>query len=182
MALFQWGQGWEPFGDLERHVEKLLASMQQSLPALRLARVYPPMNLAELEQEYVLVAKVPGMAPSQLDLTVSDGALTLRGERGRPEGVSDDAFRRHERFWGRWERTVALPERVIEERITAEVSDGLLVVHLPKALEGRARQIAVSSGDTAGSSVAAVARPVGVRPAESETIAAMRNGVGEDRG
>lgn len=147
MALFQWGQGWEPFGDLERHVEQLLATMQQSFPALRVQRAYPPINLSELEHEFVLVAKVPGMSPAQLDLTVSDGTLTLRGERGRPEGASDDAFRRHERFWGRWERSVSLPERIIEDRITAEVSEGLLIVHLPKALEGRARQIAVSTGD-----------------------------------
>lgn len=147
MALFQWGQGWEPFGDLERHVEQLLATMQQSFPALRVQRAYPPINLSELEHEFVLVAKVPGMSPAQLDLTVSDGTLTLRGERGRPEGASDDAFRRHERFWGRWERSVPLPERIIEDRTTAEVSEGLLIVHLPKALEGRARQIAVSTGD-----------------------------------
>ena len=150
MALFQWGQGWEPFGDLERHVEQMLATMRQSLPTLRVQRAYPPLNLAELEQEYLLTAKVPGMSPAQLDLTVSEGMHTLRGERGRPEGVRDDEFRRHERYWGRWERSVALPERVVLDRITAEVSDGLLVVHLPKAIEGRARQIVVSTGEPLG--------------------------------
>jgi HSP20 family protein len=151
MALFQWGQGWEPFGDLERHVEQMLATMRQSLPTLRVHRAYPPLNLAELEQEYLLTAKVPGMSPAQLDLTVSEGMLTLRGDRGRPEGVRDDEFRRHERYWGRWERSVALPERVVLDRITAEVSDGLLVVHLPKAIESRARQIVVATGEAPSS-------------------------------
>lgn len=144
MALFQFGQGWRPLQDLEREVERMLAGMRLGLPTLRVDRPYPPLNLIEYDTEYLLLARVPGMAPSALDLTLGDGVLTLRGTRGRPEGVGDEAFRRHERYWGTWERSVALPERIDTDRISAAVTDGLLRVRLPRIAETKARTIQVT--------------------------------------
>jgi HSP20 family protein len=147
MALFQFGQGWRPLHDLEREVERMLTGMRLGLPTLRVDRPYPPLNLIECESEYLLLAKVPGMAPTALDLTLGDGVLTLRGTRGRPEGVPDEAFRRHERFWGTWERSVAIPDRVDADRITAAVTDGLLRVRLPKVPESKPRTIIVAGNE-----------------------------------
>jgi HSP20 family protein len=57
--------------------------------------------------------------------------------------VGDEQFRRHERMWGNWERSLAVPERVVEEQVSAEFNDGVLKVHLPKAPEVQPRQIQV---------------------------------------
>ena len=52
------------------------------------------------------------MVPEDLELSITGETLTIRGERKRPEGVSDESYRRQERQFGRWTRTVTLPDRV----------------------------------------------------------------------
>ena len=106
----------------------------------------PPVNVYELPDEYLITSELPGVEPTDLDLTVANGVLTLRGERRGPDGVNDDQFRRHERMWGRWERAIPIPERIREDEVRADFPDGVLQVHLPKAPETRPRQIQVLPG------------------------------------
>ena len=54
----------------------------------------------------------PGIAPEDVELSITGETLTMRGERKRPEGVKDDSYRRQERPVGRWSRTITLPDRV----------------------------------------------------------------------
>lgn len=143
MPVFRWRDGWEPLRDLERQVDRLLEGLPFPFPAIRFERQFPPVNLYELDNEYLLTSELPGTTAAGLDLTVSNGVLTLKGTRTGPSGIGDEQFRRHERMWGNWERSLTVPERVIEERVTAEFNDGILKVHLPKAPEGKARQIQV---------------------------------------
>jgi HSP20 family protein len=74
--------------------------------------------------------------------------LTLKGTRPGPTGVADEQFRRHERVWGSWERALSVPERVQEDKVSAEFAEGILKVHLPKAAETKPRQIQVAQGST----------------------------------
>ena len=145
MPVFQWGQGWSPFENLEHHVERLLANVRLAMPTVRVDRPYPQVNLWEDETCYLLVAGVPGVSAESLDLTVSDGMLTIRGERIRPEGVGDEYFRRHERLWGPWERSFTLPDRIMSDQITAEIVDGILKVRIPRQRETPVRQIPVTT-------------------------------------
>ena len=143
MAVFRWRQNWGTFKDLEREVDRLLESIKLPFPALRLERDYPPVNLYELDHEYLLVAELPGMTADNLDLTVTGGILTLKGERIGPQGIADDRFRRHERVRGQWKRSLPIPERVNEDKVAAEFSDGILKIHLPKLATLKPRQIPV---------------------------------------
>ena len=140
MPVFQWGHAFEAFTDLEREFDRLLQSAAQ---AARVGRLFPPLNLYELPDRFVLLAQIPGVAAEELDLQVADRQLTLRGERKLPDGVSESQFRRRERIGGRWERTVSLPDRVDEEAIEAEFRNGMLVLQLPKLQPSVSRQIAV---------------------------------------
>jgi HSP20 family protein len=92
-----------------------------------------------------LTAELPGTTPEDIDLSITGEMLTLRGERKRPEGITDESYRRQERQYGRWARTVTLPERVAGAQVTAGFADGILTVTLPKAEEAKPRHIAVSS-------------------------------------
>lgn len=148
MPVFRWGDSWETLRDLERQVDRLLEGLPFPLPVLRLERQYPPVNLYELPDEYVLTSELPGNDPAQLEVTVSGGVLTLRGERSGPVGVTDDQFRRHERVWGKWERAVTVPDRIREDDVRADFQNGILHVHLPKAPEARPRQIQVLSSSS----------------------------------
>jgi HSP20 family protein len=146
MPVFRWRESWEPFRDLERQVDRLLESLPFPIPVIRFERQYPPVNLYELDEEYLITAELPGISPESLELTMGSGTLTLKGTRPGPVGVADDRFRRHERVWGAWERSLNVPERVESERVSAEFNDGILKIHLPKAAESKPRQIQVVQG------------------------------------
>lgn len=146
MPVFRWGQNWDLFRDLEREVDRLLESVHLTLPGVRFRRQYPAVNLYELDNEYLLLAEAPGMRAGELDLSVAGGILTLKGTRREPDDVPDDRFRRHERFRGSWHRSFSIPDRVRDEDLSAEFSNGILKIHLPKAEEIKPRQIPVVDG------------------------------------
>ena len=72
-------------------------------------------------------------------------ALLLEGQRTRSEAIADESYRRQERAFGRWARTVSLPGRVDNTRVTADLANGLLTVTLPKVEEPHPRQIAITA-------------------------------------
>lgn len=146
MPVFRWGQSWNPFEDLEREVDRLLQSVNLTVHGIRFGQKYPAVNLFELAEEFLLTAELPGTRVEDLELTIAGGVLTIGGKRHAPEGVPEDRFRRQERFRGSWQRAFTLPERVEEERLTAEFTNGVLKIHLPKAADARPRQIPVVEG------------------------------------
>jgi HSP20 family protein len=148
MPVFRWRESWEPLRDLERQVDRLLEGLPFPFPVIRFERQYPAVNLYELDAEYLLTAELPGTSADDLELTVSAGVLTLKGTRPAPTGVADEQFRRHERVWGNWERALSVPERVQEDKVSAEFADGILKIHLPKAAEAKPRQIQVAQGNS----------------------------------
>jgi HSP20 family protein len=148
MPVFRWGESWEPLRDLERQVDRLLESLPFPFPVIRFERRFPPVNLYELENEFLLTAEVPGISTENLELTMSGGILTLKGKRPAPAGIADDRFRRHERMWGAWERSLSVPDRVREDKVSAEFADGILQIHLPKAPETKPRKIQVVQGNS----------------------------------
>uniref|UniRef100_A0A7C2K321 Hsp20/alpha crystallin family protein n=1 Tax=Schlesneria paludicola TaxID=360056 RepID=A0A7C2K321_9PLAN len=153
MAVFRWGQPWMPFQDLEREVDRLLASVSLSFQGLRFGRQYPAVNLYEVGQELVLTAELPGVSPEDLVVNVADGILTLKGCRHVPPNVSEDRYRRQERGRGAWQRSLQLPERVLEDQVTAEFLNGVLKVRLPRAPVSQPRQIKVVDGSSGISEV-----------------------------
>lgn len=146
MPVFRWGQSWSAFRDLEREVDRMLRGVNLSVASLRPGRQFPPINLYERDEEYLLTAELPGMKAEDLELTLAGGILTLSGDRLDPADVHEDQFRRRERFQGSWQRSVTVPDRVDEEQLTADFNHGILQVHLPKLNEARPRQIPVQKG------------------------------------
>jgi len=115
---------------------------------LRFGRQFPPVNLYAIDQEFILTAELSGVRPEDLEITVADGVLTIKGKRTGPEGVADDRYRRQERARGTWQRSLSLPERVEEERLSAEITNGILTIRLPRAPTSQPRQIRVVDGST----------------------------------
>ena len=147
MAVFRWGQSWDAFQDLEREVDRLLQSVNLTFQGLRFGRQYPPVNLYELPNEYLLTAELPGTRGEDLDLTVAGGVLSLKGTRTDLEHVPADRFRRQERPRGEWQRSLKIPERIQEEAMSAEFNNGILKIHLPKAEPLQSRQIPIVEGE-----------------------------------
>jgi HSP20 family protein len=135
---------WDPFHDLQREVGRLFESFEP-LHNWRLQRHFPAINLYDAGDRYVLTAELPGMAAADIDLSITGEMLTLRGERKRSEGIADDCYRRQERQFGRWARTVTLPERIDGARVAAGFAHGILTVSLPKDEVAKPRQITVAT-------------------------------------
>ena len=134
---------WDPLLDLEREVRRLFASVG-FVEAARLTKAYPPLGLYESAEAYLVTVELPGVEPENLDLSIEGDTLTLKGERLAPESVGEDRYRRRERLFGRWSRSVILPRRIDAEGVSASFSQGVLTVRLPKAAEQKPRQITVS--------------------------------------
>jgi HSP20 family protein len=143
MSGLNWQRHWDPFRDFQREVGRLFESMEP-VQRWRVARVIPPINLYDAGETYILTAQLPGVGPDEVDLSITGETLTVRGDRKRPEGVSEESFRRQERQFGRWTRTVTLPDRVDGANVSATFANGVLTVTLPKAEESRPRQINVT--------------------------------------
>jgi HSP20 family protein len=144
MNGLHWQRRWDPFHELQREVGRLFESLGP-LPSLRQLHSYPPMNLYDAGDRYVLSAQLPGMTPADIDLSITGETLTMRGERKRAEGIKDDSYRRQERPMGRWARTITLPDRVDSTQVAASFSDGVLTVSIPKAEDAKPRHITVTA-------------------------------------
>lgn len=145
MPVFSWGQSWDPFRDLEREMDRLLESVNLTFQGVRPGRQYPAINVHELPDAFLLTAELPATTPEGLELTVAGGVLTISGNR-EEKLVAEERYRRQERPRGPWQRSLPIPERVQEDRLTAEFTDGVLTIHLPKAEEVQPRQIPVTEG------------------------------------
>jgi HSP20 family protein len=147
MSGLQWQRRWDPFQELQREVGRLFITLEPFQSVRRVHR-YPPLNVHDAGDRYLLSIQLPGMTPADIDLTITGETLTIRGERKRSEGVKDDTYRRQERPMGRWARTITLPDRVESGQVGASFSDGILTVSVPKAEDARPRRITITAPGT----------------------------------
>lgn len=101
---------------------------------------YPPLNLSSDEEAFYVRAEIPGVKLEDIELTLTDKTLVLKGERHAPEGK----LIRQERPVGVFHRVVNLGVPVDREGITATMVDGVLTVTLPKAEEVKPRTISIN--------------------------------------
>ena len=104
----------------------------------------PAVDIFERGEDLVLRAEVPGVTKGDLDVSVDENVLTLRGERVRDEKVAEESYHRIERHYGSFVRTFSLPSHVDTSRVEARYKDGILEVVLPKLEEAKPKQIEVA--------------------------------------
>ncbi|HWH21883.1 MAG TPA: Hsp20/alpha crystallin family protein [Allosphingosinicella sp.] len=105
---------------------------------------WPNIEVNKTDREVRVTAEVPGMSEKDVELFVEDGVLTLRGEK---KNETEDKERGYsERFYGRFERRIALPAGVTEDNAKADFRDGVLTVTLPKSPDAeRGRRIPINA-------------------------------------
>ncbi|MCD6416762.1 MAG: Hsp20/alpha crystallin family protein [Planctomycetes bacterium] len=103
----------------------------------------PAINVSEDKEKVTVTAEVPGMAKDDLEVSLDNGVLTLRGEK-KEENVSDETnFHRVERRYGRFERRMRLPSYVDAEKTDASYKDGVLTLEIPKTASATVRSIEI---------------------------------------
>jgi HSP20 family protein len=142
-------QRWDPFRDLlnlQNEMTRLFSrATGEQGDTLRSGLWAPPLDVHESADAYTVWAELPGIQPDQVEVTVDDGMLTIRGERKFYEAEDEQSFHRVERRFGAFERAVGLPQTVDAERIEASFNDGLLKVWIPKAENTKPRRIEVKA-------------------------------------
>lgn len=149
MALIQWREAFEPFGDLHDLQDRMNRIFEDRLGGSGLFGVergtsaFPPLDIRHDVDNVYVVAELPGVSIDLLDLSITADTLSLKGER-KPRDVPESKFHRRERAFGHFNRLVSLPDRVDADKIQASLKDGILRVVLPKAESAKPRQIRIS--------------------------------------
>lgn len=139
---------WTPFDDLQRMREDLNRWFggwlrpwgEQVAPAWEaLAGWGPSVDVRETPTHVVVSAEIPGVDPNELDVTVTEDSLTLRGEVKRDSDVNGQGYRRIERRYGTFQRTIPFPAAVKHEEAAADYKNGVLQVTVPKAEPGKGK-------------------------------------------
>lgn len=141
------GGSRDPFTSLRREMERLFDdAFGVAMPGGWQA-AWPSVEVSETENEVRVIAEMPGLAQKDIDLTLDNGMLCLRGER---KSEIDDKDRGYsERFFGRFERRIALPSGVDEQKANARFDNGVLTVTVPKSPEiERGRRIPINDQTT----------------------------------
>jgi len=103
----------------------------------------PAANISETDKEYIIRAELPEVSKEDVDVSVHDGVITIKGERRFEKADDSEKTHRIESFYGSFARSFSLPADVDEENIRAQSKDGVLRVHLPKAAIQKAKAIEV---------------------------------------
>ena len=104
----------------------------------------PPVDIYQTgDQELVLKAELPDMARENIDITVENFVLTIKGEKKFDGDVKQEQFHHVERRYGTFSRSFSLPQTVDAGKVSAEYKNGVLSVKLPLREEARPRQIKV---------------------------------------
>jgi HSP20 family protein len=142
MLLSDFGRiGFDPFLEMRRMQQEMNQRLAGLTPGT--AQEFPPINLWIGEDSVAVTAELPGIAPDEVDLTVRENTLTLKGEREpRPEDEKS-VWHRRERPYGSFSRTVQLPFRVDPEQVEARFANGLLEVELHRPEADRPKKIEI---------------------------------------
>ena len=139
---------WNPFGDLDEFFGRFPRGLESRQSGVLAEGVdwRPAANITENDKEYTIKADLPEVKREDIDVSVTNGVLTLSGERRYEKSSDDEKEHRRETFHGSFQRSFAVPEDVNVKGIKADTRDGVLVVHLPKKEAEKPEAISIEVG------------------------------------
>ena len=104
---------------------------------------YPPLNVFQQGEDVVVIAEIPGVKKSDLDIQVKHNRVRISGKRtiDYEKGAS---LHRRERISGAFDRTITVPIAIEADKVKAEYRDGILAVHLPRAEKDKPRSVSIA--------------------------------------
>jgi len=104
----------------------------------------PAVDIKEDDSQFTILADIPGVDPKDIDVTMENGVLSIKGERQNEHVEENNGFRRVERNSGSFYRRFSLPDTADAEKIEAKCKDGVLNIVLPKHAKVQPKKITVS--------------------------------------
>jgi HSP20 family protein len=111
-------------------------------------RWLPAMDLVEADDHFVLKADLPGLAEEDVSIEIQDNTLTVSGERKAEHEEHERGWYRVERQFGRFSRSLSLPEGIDADAVTASFDNGVLSVSIPKPEERKPRRVQIKANGT----------------------------------
>lgn len=133
---------WDPLQDLFQvgsEVSRLLGTAESAMKG----NWSPAADILETPDKFQIIVELPGIDVSDVDITVENDVLTLRGERKLAEPQEKETYRRVERLYGAFSRRIALPPKCDSTKIDATMRGGLLTIEVPKMEQARPQRIEV---------------------------------------
>ena len=134
------GLDWPTFGrltNLEDELDRFFGSP--------VAAWAPALEVHEDKDKFTVRVELAGLKREDIEVSLQDGALIISGERKSEKTEEGVAVHRQERFYGKFQRALMLPEPVSAEKVKADYKEGVLTVTLPKTEEAKPRKIDVSA-------------------------------------
>ena len=148
MPWYTFEPSWESFREMDqlrRDMDRLWEQAIGPERSRRRAGVFPLLNLSEDKDHVYVRAELAGVRPEDIDITLEDNKLVLRGERKIPTEEKVVGYHRREREAGSFRRVVRLPDRLDAAKVEAIFKDGILTITLAKPEEIKPKQITVKT-------------------------------------
>lgn len=146
---------WDPFGEMlsmQRDMDRLFGRLGVAGGTTRPSPAQswiPRIDVKSTGDDMVIYAEVPGLDRDDIDIEVTDGVLTIKGERKSETEKTEEGWLVRERSYGAFERSVVLPDGVEADKISADYREGVLEVHIPRAMEAlkpKTTKVALTAG------------------------------------
>ncbi|MEJ5338654.1 MAG: Hsp20/alpha crystallin family protein [Aquificaceae bacterium] len=136
---------WSPFAEIERIRREFDRLLEELMPREEGERVFAPVvDVYETDQELVVKAELPGVKKENVEVSIRDNALHIRGEKREEKEEKTETYHRVERVYGKFERVLPLPADVKVESAKAEFKDGVLEIRIPKAEGAKEKKIEIA--------------------------------------
>ncbi|MGY3530022.1 MULTISPECIES: Hsp20/alpha crystallin family protein [Bradyrhizobium] len=135
-----------PFTFLQQEIDRLFDGFGRNFPAFTASQaMMPRMDVSETDKTVEISAELPGLEAKDIQLNLADNTLTIRGEKKSEREEKDKDYHLVERSFGAFSRSVALPEGVKAEDVSAEIAKGVLKVTVKKPAPKQSRQIDIKT-------------------------------------
>jgi HSP20 family protein len=153
MTMERWRPGrgmtlWRPFRELDE-LQRRFEDFMPFWPALRRLPFderewVPAIDMYEKDNKYIVKTELPGMKEEDIDVSVSAGRLTIKGEKKSESEIKEEDYYRSERSYGRFFRSIDLPSDADSDKIEASFENGILEVAIAKTETARPKKVLVS--------------------------------------
>jgi HSP20 family protein len=139
---------WRPF-EFERirmEMDRLWDSFLEGRPVRRVEddrEWLPSVDVSETKNDLVIKAELPGLDPKDIDISMNNGYLTIKGEKKHEKEEKEENYHLIERSYGSFTRSVRLPREVQGDKTTASFKNGILKITLPKSEEAKKKEIKI---------------------------------------
>jgi len=153
MAITRWRpfreiERWEPFPemeDLRREMDRMFDRFMTSFDGGRSGLAFvPSAEMDETDEEIHLRLEVPGLEAKDLDISVTEDSVSIKGERQSETKTEEEGMMRSEFHYGKFERVIPLPAHIQSNKVAAEYKNGILNLTLPKVEEKKERVVKVN--------------------------------------